>query len=271
MGIAQEASAEIDRLVIGAHRRVGPKHGDRLRAMAADIGLDNLDLLPNFAGFLLDGLLTREIALLRMRYADPAAVSDRFDELIQKDLVEDRSGKLQASPTLRPLLKALESAIADVAFGMWAGNEVAVSVATESALEMRNAITADHVVAEAHAKVRAPIDRYKMLHQRLTTLRYIRQHDHAAAWIERNLTAKEMPAMTALWRGEDADIDPEALDSLREGSNVKKSDPPALTSKGRKVRDAIEDDTNTRSQKAFDVLGDEQAQRFVSALKRLPG
>ena len=228
-------------------------------------------LLPNFAGFLLDGLLTREIAVLRMRYADPAAISGRLDDLVEKEVVEDRSGKLHAAPSLRPLLKALESAIADVAFGIWAGNEVAVSVATESALEMRNAITPDHVVAEAHAKVREPIDRYKMLHQRLTTLRYIRQHDHAAAWIERNLTAKEMPAMTALWRGEEFEIHSEVLDALREGSNVKKSDPPTLTSKGRKVREAIEDDTNTRSQKAFDVLGEEQARRFLAALKRLPG
>ena len=81
MSYAAEASAEIDRLIWALNGRLWPKHEGKLRALARDVGLDSLDLLPQFAGFLLDGLLTDEVAKLRMRYADPGKVTARLAEL----------------------------------------------------------------------------------------------------------------------------------------------------------------------------------------------
>lgn len=271
MGIAQAAAPEITRLIIGVNRRVGPKHGGAIHARAADIGLDSIDLLPGFAELLLDGLLSKEIAQLRMRYMAPDQVLARLDELESKGLIAFGPAGYRATDALRPLLKAMRSAVADVAADLWRNKEVEVSVATEAANALRAAITPEHVVAAAHAKVRPPIDRYSMLEQRLETLRYIRQHDHAAAWIDRNLTAREIVVMTRLWRGEEVDGADEPVRSLRDAGYVKKSDPLQLTAKGLKVRQAIEDDTNVRTDRAFAVLDDEQAPRFLEALRNLPG
>lgn len=270
MGMAAEASPEITRLVIGVNRRVAPEHGERLAAMAGQIGLDSLDLLPPFADFLLDGLLSEQTAKLRMRYVPPERITARLSELEEKGLIESIRGAYRTTDKLAPLLKAMRASVADVAQKLWSDNEVEVSVLTEGARLIRETVTPEHVVANVHKQVREPLDRYSLLEHRLVTLRYMRQHDHAMAWIERNLTAAEAAALTALWRGEKADIDDEVLASLREQGYVKKSDPSQLTSKGNNVRSAIEDDTNQRSERGFAALDDESAARFLEALKTLP-
>lgn len=270
MGMAAEASPEITRLVIGVNRRVAPAHGERLAAMARDRGLDSLDLLPPFADFLLDGLLTPQIAQLRMRYAPAARINARLTELEEKGLIELDRGAYRATERLSPLLKDMRSAVADVAAKLWEHNEVEISVLTEAARQIREQVTPEQVVAAAHKKVREPLDRYSLLEHRLVTLRYMRQHDHAMAWIDRNLTAGEAGAMTALWRGEEAEIDEGVAESLREKGFLKKSEPYELTSKGTKTREAIEDETNQRSDAGFAALDEDEAQRFLTALKAMP-
>lgn len=271
MGMAAEASSEITRLVIGVNRRVAPAHGERLAAIARDQGLDSLDLLPPFADFLLDGLLTPQIAQLRMRYAPPDRISARLQELEEKELIALKDGAYCSTDQLSPLLKAMRSAVADVASTLWENNEVEISILTESARLVRESVTADHVVAAAHKKVREPLDRYSLLEHRLVTLRYMRQHDHAMAWIDRNLTAAEAAVMTALWRGEEAEVAEKVAESMRENGFLKKSEPFELTSKGKKTRESIEDDTNTRSDEGFAALDEESAPRFLAALKAMPG
>lgn len=270
MGIAAEASPEITRLVIGVNRAVAPAHGERLTAMAHEIGLDSLDLLPPFADFLLDGLLTNHIAQLRMRYAPPERISERLTALKKAQLIESDAGRYRATPQLRPLLKAMRSAVADVAASLWNRHEIEISILTEGARQICQSVTPDQVVAAAHMKVREPLDRYSLLEHRLVTLRYMRQHDHAMAWIDRGLTAAEAATMTALWREEATEAGEENLAGLREHGYVKKSDPPQLTSKGINVRQAIEDDTNVRSEEGFAALDDETAGRFLAALTDLP-
>jgi DNA-binding MarR family transcriptional regulator len=98
----------------------------------------------------------------------------------------------------------------------------------------------------------------------------MRQHDHAQAWMEKGLTAPEIVIMTALWRDQEVEFDEKPVASLREAGYLKKPDPPQLTNKGRKLRQAIEDDTNARSQKAFDILDAATADRFLDALRALP-
>ena len=271
MGMAADASPEITRLVIGVNRRVAPDHGERLARMARDIGLDSLDLLPPFADFLLDGLLTPQIAQLRMRYAPAERITARLAELEEKGLVELRDGAYRSTDRLSPLLKAMRSSVADVASRLWSHNEVEISILTEAARQIRDEATDEQVVAAAHSRVREPLNRYSLLEHRLVTLRYMRQHDHAMAWIDRGLTAAEAAAMTALWRGEEVEVAESVAESLREHGYLKKSDPPELTSKGKKTRESIEDDTNQRSEQSFSALDSDVASRFLSALKALPG
>ena len=239
--------------------------------MARQQGLESLDLLPPFADFLLDGLLTPRIAQLRMRYAPADRITARLEELEKKELIELAGGAYRSTDKLSPLLKAMRSAVADVASKLWEANEVEISVLTEAARLIRETVSPDQVVAAAHTKVREPLDRYSLLEHRLVTLRYMRQHDHAMAWIDRDLTATEAAAVTALWQGEEAELSDEVAENLRENGLLKKSDPYALTSKGKKTRESIEEDTNERSEKSFAALDEDAASRFIEALKAMPG
>ena len=270
MGNAETASQEITRLVLGVNWRVGRDHGGHLEAMASDIGLGSLELLPHLGDFLLDGLLTRQIAILRMRYQPEAEVSGRLAELEEKGLIKLNPWGFVATDSLRPLLKALHSARADVARGLWVQHEVEVSIATETSRAILDNVTPEHIVAHTHNRVRKPLDRYSLLCQRLVTLRYMRQQDHAEAWSQHDLTAKEIALLTALWRDEPIDVEEPQLSSLREAGHVLKSDPPRLSSKGKRLRAAIEDDTNSRTEQSLAVLDDEAITRFLEALARLP-
>lgn len=270
MGFAEDTAHEIDRLVIGINRRVGPAHGQRLMKVAGAVGLDSLDLLPTFSDFLLDGLLTRQVALLRMRYRPEDQIRERLEQLEERELITQTNSGFAATDKLRPLLKAMRSALAETAREVWINNEVDISVATETARIISETVTDEHVVAKAQTQVRQPLDRYSLLEQRLVTLRFIRQHEHAEAWLAEGLTAPEIVLMTALWRDQDGDVDEAALESLRNLGYAKKSDPPRLTSTGNKLRQKIEDETNTRSEKMFADLDAETSDRFLEALRSLP-
>lgn len=271
MGFAEKATQEIDRLVIGINRRVGPAHGQELLNLAGEVGLESLDLLPTFSDFLLDGLLTRQVAFLRMRYRPESQIRERLEDLEQRNLIKQTNTGFAATEELRPLLKAMRSALAQVAREVWVHDEVDISIVTETARLVIETVTDEQIVAKAQTQVRPPLDRYSLLEQRLVTLRFMRQHDHAEAWLAHGLTAPEMVLMTALWRGKEGEIDEAALESLRTAGYAKKSDPARLTKKGDKLRRQIEDDTNTGSQRSYDAIDAESADRFLDALRRLPG
>lgn len=270
MGNAAIASREITRLVLGVNWRVARDHGGHLEAMASDIELGSLELLPHLGDFLLDGLLTRQIATLRMRYQPEETVSRRLAELEEMGLIKLNPWGFVAMDSLRPLLKALHSARADVARGLWVNHEVEVSIVTESCKVILDNVTPEHIVAHTHNRVRKPLDRYSLLCQRLVTLRYMRQQDHAEAWTERGLTADEIVVMTALWRDEPIETEEPPLDSLREAGHILKPDPPRLSTKGKELRQAIEDDTNARTEHTLEALDEANMARFLEALTRLP-
>jgi len=270
MGNAAIASQQITRLVLGVNWRVRRDHGGHLEAMASDVGLTSLELLPHLGDFLLDGLLTRQIAVLRMRYEPPEVVSTRLQELEDKGLIKLNPWGFVATDALRPLLKALHSARADVARGLWINHEVDVSVVTETCREVLENVTPAHIVAHTHNRVRKPLDRYSLLCQRLVTLRYMRQQDHAEAWIAAGLAAREIALMTALWRDEPVEVEEPPLSALREKSLILKPEPPRLSTKGKKLRQAIEDDTNARTEQTYRALDADRMARFLAALGRLP-
>jgi hypothetical protein len=270
MGNVELASQEITRLVLGVNGRVGRSHGSHLEDMASDIGLNSLKLLPHLGDFLLDGLLTRQIATLRMRYQPEEEVSSRLEELQEMDLIKLNPWGFVATDTLRPLLKALHSARADVARERWVNHEVEVSIITETCKAVLDNVTPEHIVAHTHNRVRKPLDRYSLLCQRLVTLRYMRQQDHAEAWSDRGLAAREITLMTALWRDEPTEIEEPPLFALREAGHILKTEPPRLSAKGKKLRQAIEDDTNKRTERTFEVLDESAMTRFLEALRSLP-
>ena len=268
--IAKEAAPEIDRLVLSVSRTVSPNHGDRMLDVARGLGLDDLNLLPLLGNFMLAGSLTRELALARMPYAAPETVLGPIEELEERQLLVAWGSGLGASPGLRHLLQVIGSALAVEAAQAWTGHEDAVGAAYRLTGVVGKAASADHLAAVAHQECPEPDDRYQRLHQRLVTLRYIRQHDHVEAWRAENLTPLEIVEMTRLRHGEDVEASAPGLELLIERGYAR-TDPPSLTSKGKDVRDGVEDETNRRAQESFHVLNDRSATEFLAALRTLPG
>jgi hypothetical protein len=269
MDIALAAAPHIDRLVLSVARQVDISHGAHLSGLAQECGLETLDLIPHLADFLLGGVLTRELAGVRLRYRPSEQVLARLDELAEKSLIRQTDSGLVATPPLRPLLEALHRAQAEVAAAMWGAHAEDVTAAASIARTVAHAASTDHTVAAVHRSLPEPLDPYLLLHSRLVTLRYIRQHDHAVAWLQHGLTAAEMVVLTSLWQAGRV-VAPSELGRLIE-LGLAETDPPRLTDHGREVREAIEAETNRRAQQTFDVLDDEIAGEFLAALQRLPG
>ena len=242
--------------------------GTRLSEAAGERVLDWM-LLNGLGDFMLAGVLTEEIAALRSRYRPRDVVLRSLDGLEQQDLVERHGPALAATDELRPPIEAMMAARADAASTLWRGHDEDVDQASRTAQTLAELASDDHVVAAVHRSLPAPEDPFLRLHSRLVTLRYIRQHDHAAAWLGQGLTVAGITAMTGLWNGED--VAPGDGLSLLVARGLASDDPPALTDAGRTMRAEIEADTNDRSQAIFAALGEDETAEFLTVLRRLPG
>jgi hypothetical protein len=256
---------EVDRLVLSVNEAVDDT---RLFEAAGDRVVDWI-VVSQLGDFLLAGVLTQEIATSRSPYRPREVVRARIHDLLEQGLVEHRGPGLAATDELRPLIATFMAARADAAAQMWRGHEDDVDRASRTAHELGALVSDDHVVAAAHHSLPEPEDRYLRLHSHLVTLRYVRQHDHAEAWLAKELTASEIVVMTALWNGE-AVTPGEELEQLV-ARGLAADDPPALTDAGRKMRAGIEADTNERSQAIFSALGENETAEFLAVLRRLPG
>lgn len=268
MEVARDTAVEIDRLVLTLNRTIGAKHGARIRQLAAELGLDSMDMLPHFEDWLMAGRLTRELAKTRLLYRQPESVDSRIDELLDLGLVTSGSHGLAATPRLVPLLEAMLAGRAEAAAAAWSGHKDEVATVLDLGGIVADAASHDHHVAASHRSLPDPSDVYLRLEHRLFTLRYIRQHDHAEAWRSAGLTAQQMVAFTRLWQGE-APGPGEGLQALV-AAGLATIDPVALTSEGRTTREQIEAETNRRVQVTFDVLDTAAAAELLGALRRLP-
>lgn len=270
MDIARHAAPEIDRLVWSVNNAVAATHGSDVDEVASAQGLDSTDLLFHLGDFLLAGVLTSSVAVLRLRYAPPLSVLQRLEDLQDGGFVELADGGLVATQSLRPVLDAMYGARASVAESLWQGQASEVRTVSGPAREVALAATEDHVVAAAHRALPEPSNDFARLHHRLITLRYVRQHDHAAAWQSRGLTPEAMSIMTALWHGDTPEVSAAVPPVLVERALVTDG-PMQLTPLGRQLRNEIEEDTNRRAQENFEILDENQAEAVLTALRTLPG
>jgi hypothetical protein len=262
---AAEVAPEVDRLVLAVNNAVDQA---RLSVAARDHVLDWM-LLQGVGDFLAAGVLTEEIATLRARYRPRDVVLSRLHELEQQELVERRGDVLAAADELRPLIETMMDARAHAAATMWRGHEDDVDRASRTAQELGALASDDHLVATVHRTLPAPENPYLRLHSRLVTLRYLRQHDHAKAWLAHGLTASEIVVMTGLWNGEDMASDEVLAQLVARG--LASHDPLALTDAGQRMRAEIEADTNEQSHMIFSALGESETAEFLAVLRRLPG
>ena len=240
----------------------------RLFEAAGDRVVDWM-VLNQLGDFLLAGVLTNKIATSRSPYRPREVVRARIHGFLEQGLVEHRGPAFAATDELRPLIGTFMDARADAAAQLWRGHEDDVDEASRTAHELGALVPDDHVVAAVHHTLPEPEDRYLRLHSHLVTLRYVRQHDHAEAWLAEGLTASEIVVMTALRNGEDVASDEAVAQLVARG--LASDDPPALTDAGQRMRAEIEADTNERAQAIFSALGENETADFLAVLRRLPG
>ena len=260
---------EVDRLVLAANARVMQEHGERILEVGRPHGLDRLDLIGQLAPFMAAGSLTRDLGATRMRYFPTERVIARIDELERAGLLEARNDSLLAGPGLAAVLDTAADALRQVTTGLWHQEPEAVEQASSIADRLSAAATPDHVVAAVHREVPEPAEPGPRLHQRLVTLRFVRQHDHAEAWSALGLTPAEMVVLTDLWHGKGVGSSI-VMDGLVSRGYVD-TDPMRLTDEGRSIRRRIEAETNRRNAETFSILSAVETEAFLAALRKLPG
>lgn len=264
VSIPAAAAPETDRLVLGVNEA---RDQDRFARLAANVGLDSWFVLGHWWDFLLAGTLTREVARLRSRYAPAQLVDRMIDRLLELGFVDEQAGRLAATARLEPVLSAIQEDTGRVARDAWADHDSEVDVVADGAARMIAAADDDALVAVTHRAIELPDDKYLALYCRLVTVRYIRQHDHGAAWAAHDLTAPQMRVYTELWHDGQVADDVDGRADLEARGLVAATG--GLTEAGRQLREQIEHETLERSARTYDVLG-EDGPEYLAALTALP-
>jgi hypothetical protein len=258
-------ASQIDRLVLGINGQVGPRHGRVLTAIANELGLDSLKLIPHFADFLLGGPLRSEIAEARMPYAPAGTVGERMAAFSELGLVSETALGFEATPRFRPLLVAAIAAREDVVVQTWTTPPTAEM---EQLLDrVIEAVPESHIVAVAHRSLAPASNRMLRTYDRLVTLRYVRQHDHVEAWRAEAMTSVEMKLLTPLWYREQPPDDPRAYAALERRGLLEHG---RLNEQGRRLRERIEAETNRRVASTWSVLSVDEREQLIEELSQMP-
>lgn len=266
--LAARVAPEVDRLVLAVNRSVGPKHGRVLMAVARELGLDSLKLIPHFADFWLDGPLAADIAVARLPYASDGSVLDRLDRFVSMGLLSETRAGFEPTSRFRPLLAASIAAREDVVLGTWMGCDETIADLEPLVARVIARVTQSHPVAAAHRALTPAPDPFLRLYSQFVTMRFIRQHDHVEAWRARGMTPTAMTVLTALWRSNPVPDDTTGWTHLEGAELVLEG---RLTDAGRQLRDEIEAETNARSDRMLSVLDQTEGEGLLELLKRLPG
>ena len=241
-GRAGVTAAEVDRVVIGVHRAIDEQARTRIRNAAQAAGLESIAHFADLGEFMTEGRLSDEVVLARFRYsvgpATAAIATLRDMELI------DAAGR--PATQLAGLLAEGDSVRLATAARLWGESAHLETLAAGAAVMLRHA---RGPLVEPYRALNEPADPVGALWHRLVGLRYARADAHAAAWEEAGFTAAEMPDLTTAWRGEAVNSPQQ---SLVDRGVVSESG--AITEAGTEIRDAIEADTNRRSEPVYRSL-----------------
>ncbi|HEY5651449.1 MAG TPA: hypothetical protein VIW46_08390 [Acidimicrobiia bacterium] len=265
--IAARGAVEIDRLVLGINRQVGSRHGADLMTEARELGLESLKLVPHLGEFWLQRPVPLEFAEARLPYAEPGSIAERIDLFESLGLLARVEGGHIATERFRALLKSSIRATERVIVDTWSGLEALVDQADPLVARVVGAASAAHVVAAVHRGLEPPTRSLHRFYWRLVTLRFIRQHDHIAAWQAVGLDSRAIALLTALWLGNPPPDDGLGRQSLEDKGLISGT---TLTGDGQVLRDAIEADTNRRAGMAWSALAVSEAEQLVALLEALP-
>ncbi|MCP4965677.1 MAG: hypothetical protein GY926_10610 [bacterium] len=215
-------AAVVDRVVLGVHRSISDEDKQRIRAILAGVDLKSPGYWVDLADFMAAGTLTDDLVKTRFRYAQEAAIAS-IDELRERRLVDD---ELRPTAALIEIVDVVNDVRLANAAELW-GDEADLGLLANGADAMLKGAAGPLV--GPYRGLTEPTGPVALLWHRLIGLRYLRADAHAAAWETAGLNAAEMVTLT----------------------NTESKD---LSDQARALCDAIEDDTNGRSEPAYRQL-----------------
>lgn len=254
---------QVDRLVWSVNDLVSPGRSDALAAVVESVGASALRNVTHFAPFWLAGPLPIQLAEQRFVYDTPGAVRSGFDHLAARGLLTIDATSTRATEAFRPLLETCVAARADASQRLWA--DVAIAPVLEIVERVTTSIGPDHPVAYAHRSLPAPESTWLRLFRGLTTLRYIRQHDHVQAWRAAGLDASGIKNLSTGSEGSSA----AELDDLIERGLVDENG--AITTEGVRLRASIEEETNRRNEDSWRSIDRYEQEGFFDMVTAMPG
>lgn len=259
--VIEELAPQIDRLVWSVNDLASPAWSDDISPTVDRVGPVLRRTVLHFAAFWLAGPLQLAFAEHRFIYDPPGAIRAQFQSLADDGLLDETADGWVAAPGFIPTLRAVAEVRAVASTDLW-GDEV--SEATALVEQVTNRIEPDHLVAHRHASLDVPENPALRLFNRLTTLRYLRQHDHIEAWSTAGLNASEIKALTLLAAGDGADVPPTLIKrGLVDGDS--------LTSAGKDLRSTIEAETNRRNDASWRGLDEVGRRELLGILSGMRG
>lgn len=259
--VIEELAPQIDRLVWSVNDLTSPAWSDGISPTVERVGPILRRTVSHFAAFWLSGPLQLALAEHRFIYDPPGAIRAQFQSLADDGLLDETAEGWVAAPGFVPTLREVASARAAASTDLW-GDDVAE--ATRLVEKVTSEIEPDHPVAYLHASLDVPVSPALRLFNRLTTLRYVRQHDHIEAWSAAGLNASEIKALTLLAAGGGADVPPTLIErGLVDGDS--------LTSDGKDLRSTIEAETNRRNDASWRGLDEVGRRELLGILSGMRG
>lgn len=260
--LVAEIATQVDRLVWSVNDLATFTPDPVVAAVIASSDEEMSRSISHFAVFWLEGPLELPLAEQRFPYDPPGRVDGHFHSLSVAGLLEETSAGWEPTLGLVPTLERVVSARREASSSLWK-NDLLTCIALVE--RVTSSIGSDHPVAHRHAALPASDEPPLRLFDRMTTLRYIRQHDHVESWSAVGMRADEMVALTRLI-GDDT---LEVPDSLVERGLVDASG--SVTDSGTALWLEIESETNRRNAETWSPLDDVEQRRLLGALTDLPG
>lgn len=260
--LVAEIATQVDRLVWSVNDLASFVPDPIVAAVIASSDEEMSRSISHFAVFWLEGPLELPLAEQRFPYDPPGRVSGHFTSLSVAGLLEETSAGWEPTLGFVPTLERVVSARREASAALWKSDLLTCITLVE---RVTSSIGSDHPVAHRHAALSASDEPPLRLFDRMTTLRYLRQHDHVESWSSHGMRADEMVALTGLVSG-DA---PEIPDSLVDSGLVDASG--SVTETGETLWREIESETNRRNAETWSTLDDEEQYRLLHALTELPG
>lgn len=260
--LVAEIATQVDRLVWSVNDLASFVPDPVVAAVIASSDEEMSRSISHFAVFWLEAPLELPLAEQRFPYDPSGRVRGHFHSLSVADLLEETSAGWEPILGLVPTLERVVSARRDASAALWK-NDLLTCIALVE--RVTSSIGPDHPVAHRHAALSGSDEPPLRLFDRMTTLRYLRQHDHVESWSSAGMQADEMVVLTRLIGGDT----PEVPHSLVDRGLVDASG--SVTDSGKALWRDIESETNRRNVETWSTLDDVEQRHLLNALAELPG